>query len=347
MTQTLPGFERMRQLSHRHYLVRQLTSAVLMLSLMGPATAEVSQIIAFGDSLSDPGNLFKLTSSLYDQGIPGDPYYNGRYSDGLLPVEVMGFLLDVKVTSYAYGGARTGMGNQGGAALNNTGVAAQVQRYAAEHEGAVTRPHTLFFVWAGPNDFYTGNNLYNAATARLASSNLLADIQTLYDSGARDFFVPLMPDLSTTPAALHSSMAFRTAAQLRTAEYNLLLSDGIAAMSQTLPGMNAIVFDVPAFMQQSLPDLIDQNFNTTEPCYDANANVVCPNEEKYLFWDDVHPSAAAAWKLGSAFTATVSVPEPSISMLTLFGLSALLCVAKGHGRRQRRVIKQSYQAASS
>jgi len=194
--------ERSRPLRSRHTFVRLIVSAALTLNLIGPATASISQIVAFGDSLSDTGNLFKLTSEIGLGGIPADPYYAGRFSDGLLAVEAMGFQMEIPVTSYAIGGAQTGVGNQAGIFLPNTGVASQVQKYTGELNGALPAPNTLFFVWAGPNDFYTGNNMFDPNTSQIASSNLLGDIRALFDAGARQFFVPLMP-IETLQAAAH------------------------------------------------------------------------------------------------------------------------------------------------
>ncbi|MDY6992457.1 MAG: SGNH/GDSL hydrolase family protein, partial [Pseudomonadota bacterium] len=52
---------------------------VLGCVLSADFTWALSPIYVFGDSLSDKGNLFELT------GLPPDPpYFNGRFSNGLL-----------------------------------------------------------------------------------------------------------------------------------------------------------------------------------------------------------------------------------------------------------------------
>jgi len=318
----------------RFALVRHIASALITLSMTGHAAASVSEIVAFGDSLSDTGNLFKLTSGTFFGGIPADPYYNGRFSDGLLAVEVMGYLMDVKVTSYAYGGAQTGPGNEAGAFLYNTGVSGQISTYTSQLHGQTPDANALFFLWAGPNDFYTGNNMLNTSLAQLSSSNMVYDIHALFDAGARNFFVPLMPDLSMTPDALSNTDAYRTAAHDRTVEFNSLLIDGIHTLEQTLPGLNVTIFDTPAFMDANIPLLRDKGFNVTDACYNTLTNQVCPNEEQYVFWDDVHPSAATDWLLGSAFVAATTVPEPGPAGLMLLGGLAL------YGRVSTRLRKQ-------
>jgi phospholipase/lecithinase/hemolysin len=54
-------------------------SGVLALSSPSQA-ATFSQLYVFGDSLSDPGNVFNLSGSTQ----PPAPYFNGRLSNGLV-----------------------------------------------------------------------------------------------------------------------------------------------------------------------------------------------------------------------------------------------------------------------
>lgn len=308
-----------------HLSWHKVLSAVLAWCLVGPATAAYSQIIAFGDSLSDTGNLYQLTSFLPTGGVPGEPYYAGRFSDGLLAVEVMGFELDIAVTSYAVGGAQTGMGNQGGLLFHGTGVAGQVAQFSNQLNNLAADAQALYFVWAGPNDFYTGRNMLNDDTSRSASRNVLANIRQLFELGARDFFIPLMPDLSITPAALQGDPDYRAAARERTQEYNRFVQDGIQRLIERLPGLNAYVFDTPRFMQDTIPTLSAQGFNLTDACFNAKTGGVCANQEKHAFWDAVHPSAATDWLLGSAFAKTIPspVPEPGAWLLMLGGIGIL------------------------
>jgi hypothetical protein len=49
-------------------------------------TASNAQVIAFGDSLSDAGNIFRATSGRFP---PSLPYFNGRFSNGSVAVETL------------------------------------------------------------------------------------------------------------------------------------------------------------------------------------------------------------------------------------------------------------------
>ena len=52
--------------------------------------APITDIVAFGDSLSDTGNLFTLTSVAGQPGFPlSPPYDNGRFANGPIWLEVL------------------------------------------------------------------------------------------------------------------------------------------------------------------------------------------------------------------------------------------------------------------
>lgn len=310
--------------------VYPLLAGLIAACLAAPASANYSQIITFGDSLSDNGNLKALT------GLPPFPYFNGRFSNGPVAVEVMSQTLGLSLTDFAFGGAQTGLGNVEGAALNGTGVAGQVAHY-----GALTGGHAdasaLFVVWAGPNDFSGATNMLNPSTPVNASTNLLHDIQNLYNLGARDFFVPLMPNLGVTPLALKTDLAmpgFAALASGQSASYNGLLSTGLANLSSNLSGINIKTFDTVSFQSSQTALLNSLGKDTTHPCLDSSAHTLCANPDNYLFWDVIHPTAASHYVLGKAFAA--AVPEPEAYALMLAGL-AVTVVAK---RRKAKAAQQ-------
>lgn len=310
-----------------HDLGYRLAGAAMVLGLGCPLAAsanltDYSQIIAFGDSLSDTGNLYRLTSILPGGGIPGAPYYQGRFSNGRLAVEDMAADLGLGLLSNAVAGAQTGLGNQGGPLLYGTGVAGQIKQF--EMRTPVLDTAALYFLWGGPNDFYTGNNMQTAATSATAAANMLNNIRELYAHGARDFFVPLMADLGQTPESLHGKPGYAATAQARTQEYNQALRQGLSGLQATLPGMTLTVFDTPSFMHEQAVALKAAGLNVTDACYDQGKDDVCSFQERYLFWDGVHPSNTGHWLLGQAFAdAVTSAPEPAAWTLMLVGLASV------------------------
>src|SRR5262249_42011574 len=86
------------------------------LSLARPANAEppFSEVVVFGDSISDTGNVFLFTDGV----AAGPPYFEGRFSNGPVWVEVLAQGLGLPApapslsggTNSAWGRAQTGPG---------------------------------------------------------------------------------------------------------------------------------------------------------------------------------------------------------------------------------------------
>ena len=70
--------------------LRSLSLGLALVISLAPAGAFgcVEELIVFGDSLSDNGNLYAAA------GVPGPPYFEGRFSNGPTWVEVLAERLD-------------------------------------------------------------------------------------------------------------------------------------------------------------------------------------------------------------------------------------------------------------
>jgi len=84
----------------RSSLASVLTASVLAVSFsVAPSAAQAySQVVAFGDSLSDTGNLLARLQP-FGLTVPNVPYVDGRFSNGPVAVEVMADALGVTLTS--------------------------------------------------------------------------------------------------------------------------------------------------------------------------------------------------------------------------------------------------------
>ena len=84
-------------------MLRRAVIAVLALGIVSPATARagLTQIVAFGDSLIDTGNVFAAT------GQPPAPYYDGRFSNGPVWVEYLAGRLGIAARRPASPAGRT------------------------------------------------------------------------------------------------------------------------------------------------------------------------------------------------------------------------------------------------
>lgn len=302
-----------------------LAPAAIGLALAAGAApaAAYTDVYVFGDSLSDNGNLYDLTGGM----VPPSAYYwNGRFSNGPVAVEVLASSLGATLHDYAYGGATTGLFNGNGspaAATGLTGVLSQVSKFTTSLGGASADSAGLYVVWAGPNDFLHPTGLPPSVTAMLAVANLSQTVVNLYQLGARDFLLPLMPDLGLTPRLLGAGPATSAQASGLTASFNQLLSSAYGALSDSLPGLSLTLFDTAAAQQALVAS--GAFTNTTVGClYDPTG--VCPTSPAVaattMFWDDIHPTAATHLALGQQMAA--SVPEPSAMLLMAAGVLALL-----------------------
>ncbi|MHA5865958.1 cholinesterase ChoE, partial [Pseudomonas aeruginosa] len=120
-----------------------------------PLLAPVRQIHAFGDSYSDNGESQRLTREMLAKGIagaqalPGEVYWQGRWSNGPTAVEVLARQLGAQLADHAVGGAKSGADNYYGwmSAYRHTGLAGQVDAYLATLDGKPADGQALHFIF--------------------------------------------------------------------------------------------------------------------------------------------------------------------------------------------------------
>lgn len=325
---------------------------LLLVMLLAPGVASagpITSLYVFGDSLSDDGNAFLLTG-----GFPPPPYAQ-RASNGPVAVERLAFDLGLTLTpaalggtNYAFVGATTGpvqipgsappvfVDNiatitYGQAALAGTSLLNQVAAFTST--GPVADPDgSLFFVWAGANDFFINPSLQTGANA---ITSIAGSINALYTDGAREFLIPNLPDLSLTPSAQGLTPAEQLGLRQLSISFNIGLASALGGLS-ALPGIKITPFDAFSLVSSIVADPAANGFtNASAPCltgivFTGNGSV-CSNPDSFVFWDGAHPTSAAHRVLGDAFAA--AVPEPAT--LTLLGLGMAL------GFRSRRVSRSS------
>lgn len=254
-----------------------------------------SELIAFGDSLSDTGNISFILG-----GLPLPPYAPGRISNGPVWLDVLADSLGLSSLyslagggNYAYAGARTGPINAG----LPPSLLDQVQMYLVDNSG-VADPDALYVIWGGGNDVRE-NDAANSA------SEIAAMISDLEAAGATNFLVLNLPDIGMTPESLDGMAPGGPAGVITAAteQHNAMLAAELSTLSATLP-VTIFELDIFTLFNQLLSDPADFGFsNVTDVCWTGDFlgnGTVCADPDSYVFWDDIHPTAAAHAILGAS-----------------------------------------------
>ncbi len=283
-----------------------LLCAVQPASQCHVAAATYSEIVVIGDSLSDVGNINALAQAALGIPIPAPPNLEGRFSNGRVWIERVGdalgldastaFLQDGQSKNFAFGGAQVGL--QNGAvrdaiaplvgpdlaeALSTFGMTPQVLWHL--EQGGSVDGEELYVLWGGPNDFFQEQLSVNTAEVALTQA---LNLFLLDAGGARNVLVPNVPPLGQTPRFSDSPAAADLDELV--VQYNDQLEIVRQAVEVLTDGrMNLIPLDV----HQLYLDFIEsppEGFNVTDSA--LVDGVIVGDPDFYLYWDDVHPTAA-------------------------------------------------------
>jgi phospholipase/lecithinase/hemolysin len=332
-------------------MVTSRTLALIVLAMGGvlpsARASTIDAIYAFGDSLSDVGNVYTESGGT----IPGAPYLNGQFSNGPVWVQDLASSLGLAPlsasllggTDYAYGTAETGATPVHTAnAFDLTGPTGQVAQFqAATHSSA--DPNALYTIWIGSNDLLdilTGAPPSDyAADITAAVDNVDSAIASLAADGAKNFLILTVPDLGKTPDAIAGGPLVQAAASALAAEFDSALITGVDAVA-SLDSLNLSTLNTYSLLDAIVADPAMYGFtNVTSPCVTGATDYVggtaCAStlaaQNKYLFWDDLHPTAAGHAIVANAALAVVTTPEPAYVSLVAIGLLAIGLVFRRPG----------------
>ena len=357
---------------------RVLATGFFVLSVLFPVktfAATFSGIYVFGDSLSDPGNVFNVSKQINSVDPtspivpPSPPYFNGRLSNGPNWVDYLSKDLGLNPTAFtslasggnpaqginfAFGGATTGTALTTGIA--NTidpslpGLLDQVGAFTSLlPPAAKADPNALYIVWAGGNDYLPTTSPFKPYDKPdIPLANISTAVTTLAGVGAKNIMVVNLPDLGKTPLTLGTPLSQPLDAL--TEAHNAGLSQTLNILSQNLgSGVNLIPLDVDSLADQVRANPAQFGFtNVTDACLpDIFATTSCPNPNEYLFWDTNHLTARGNELVGElAFSALTSkpsetVPEPSSEVaIFAFGVLGTVSVLKRKRHKANLVTQQ-------
>ncbi len=263
----------------------QLLSFVLCsLGLLAPISAQASKsysnIVVFGDSLSDNGNLRGTPYA------PPVPYFDSRFTNGRVWCEQLAKTVGLDpdgIIDRAIGGATT-----------TDILTLQVAPYLAS-QGGVVDDKALYVVWGGSNDLIallSNPALDPAVVIQNAMTMLGQSIAALRMAGAQEILVVDLPDIGLTPRvrAIGDPAVSQGATALASA-FNQALGQVVAMLEGSL-GLD--IQELSSF--DMIQDITNRPWryrlwNVTSPAMSPSGYVVsCPGG--YLFWDDIHPTRA-------------------------------------------------------
>lgn len=263
-----------------------------------------STIYAFGDSLSDAGNISALTA----RSVPAAPYDGGRFTNGAVWVQDLAQDLGLPAVKasltggndFAYGGAYTGA--TAIHSVNPTDLPSQIAQFAAADPHP--QANALYTVWAGSNDVLdianttTMTPAQQQAAVQTAVGNEVAAIDSLAKHGATDFLVLDVPDLGKTPyeAARPTSQAASTALAQ---QFDTQLAQELQALGVT-DHLRIDLVDTFSILDGVIANPSKYGFtNVTTPVWTGNLtdphsgtlNATGAAQNGYLFFDNLHPTA--------------------------------------------------------
>lgn len=281
-------------------------------ALPTPAPA-FSQIIAFGDDLSDTGLLYAAWKEAVAQGIRDsndlkhwEANDGGRFSNGPLAVEILADRLKVSLKSFAVGAALSGQGNVNSdmASLNNSGLLGQIDQFEKGLNGAKADPDALYFINTSQADIFVGGKGSGTDHINFIADQTLEHIRTaitrLAKLGAKQFM-------------------FWNTSDIAPLQPGFVINDYVAEpkvyqdrMNSELPGLisdleKQLDIKIEPFDYRAVDAQIRDNpekyglTNFTDACTQwSESSEICANPDEYYFWSDYSLTGRIHQILGEA-----------------------------------------------
>lgn len=303
-----------------------ITAALLFSSQAFAADQRFDNVVVFGDSLSDAGNV----SLMLDPNLTATQRFttNPGSTAAENVAKALGFDITASAlggTDYAYGGA--GFVNNA-TTLPILNIPQQMAQYFAA-TGGKADSRTLYQVWGGANDIFyltgaTTDSTVIQAGAVAAAQTEVQLLGSLKAAGAKYVLVYNLPDIGKTPESIEGGAATISGGTQISVVYNNVLNAGISQLSSK--GFNIIPVNTFGLIDEVVANPKAFGFtNVTDPaCGVGSTSVVCgpqgatsglylyhyaPGDENtYLFADGVHPSTAADAMLGQYVMSIINAP---------------------------------------
>lgn len=288
--------------------------------LAAPGITPYSAVYAFGDSLSDVGNLYAL--SLHT--VPAAPYVGGHFSNGAVWVQDLAAQLGLASpqpsvfggTGFAYGGAETGADPLHPA--SSIDLPSQLAQFATSRPAQVG--NALYTLSIGANDVFNAVGAYAAnptiavADVGQAVTNETSFIASLAVLGVRNLVVLNVPDLGKTPMETARGAATSQVASSLSKLYDSELSAALSSLAAR-DHLSVHLVDAYSLLDSGIANPAAYGLtNVTQPVWTGNyynplsgtLNAKGAAQNGYLFFDSIHPTATGHAIIANAARASLT-----------------------------------------
>ncbi len=252
--------------------------------------APIERVVAFGDSLSDTGNMYNESQ----WKLPSAAWFAGRFSNGPTWVENLAANNGLVLNNWAIGGAQTKDAHFG--LIHGIGSQIESFRSYVKHARGYDPSRTLFTFLVAGNDFVNDDKPAPAIVAQQEEA-----LYKLAHAGARKILIVNLPDLSRAPVFRMGRKDAHTVLG-KVEYYNARIGD-VAARVAAATGATIRVVDARSSFDELMasPDRFGFR-NASESCLaiddTSSLNYIrkpalrpgCRPDD-YVFWDTLHPTA--------------------------------------------------------
>jgi phospholipase/lecithinase/hemolysin len=261
-----------------------LITLLFPVSLFAEANTTYNNIIFFGDSLTDNGNLYK-----HDFGIlpKSPPYYKGHFSNGLAWSDITAnYYHSMNITSdnYAVGGETTVFHDPFEGFLPYT-LTESINNYYL-YTAFKDKSHTLYILWIGANDYLNGNPNTDKITSDVVNT-IRDSIEGLISRGGKNFLILNIPDLAKTPEGTVSGKSENLS--ILSTLHNTKLDLAVSKLQDTHKDITLRLFNINQLFTDLLtnPDVFNSKYhthikNTTNACWEGGYTIKQLKDQQQL-----------------------------------------------------------------